>query len=162
MAASSSDAGAPAGSGGGEPAAPGGAAPAAAAAESFKEQGNALYKEGHYLKAAAAYTQGLKADPSHSVLYSNRSAALLQLSKTGKALADAEECIRLRPDWDKGYFRKAAALEALGRMEEALQCYRSSLERNKESKQLAEKVRVLTKIVDKSKRSNGSGSAAGS
>ena len=49
---------------------------------------------------------------------SNRSAALLQLSKTGKALADAEECIRLRPDWDKGYFRKAAALEALGRMEE--------------------------------------------
>ena len=49
---------------------------------------------------------------------SNRSAALLQLSKTAKALADAEECIRLEPDWDKGHFRKAAALEALGRMDE--------------------------------------------
>lgn len=49
---------------------------------------------------------------------SNRSAALLQLSKTTKAVADAEECIRLAPDWDKGYFRKAAALEALGRLEE--------------------------------------------
>ena len=33
---------------------------------------------------------------------SNRSAALLQLSKTTKALSDADECIRLRPDWDKG------------------------------------------------------------
>jgi len=54
---------------------------------------------------------------------SNRSAALLQLSKTAKALADAEECIRLRPDWDKGYFRKAAALEALGRMDEVGDCW---------------------------------------
>lgn len=50
---------------------------------------------------AALYTQGLKADPESSVLYSNRSAALLQLAKTTKALADAEQCIRLRPDWDK-------------------------------------------------------------
>lgn len=49
---------------------------------------------------------------------SNRSAALLQLSKTTKALADADECIRLQPDWDKGYFRKASALEVLDRKEE--------------------------------------------
>lgn len=40
---------------------------------------------------------------------SNRSAALLALAKTTKALADAEECIRLRPDWDKGHFRKASS-----------------------------------------------------
>lgn len=49
---------------------------------------------------------------------SNRSAALLQLSKTTKAVADAEQCIRLRPDWDRGYSRKAAVLEVLGRLEE--------------------------------------------
>jgi tetratricopeptide (TPR) repeat protein len=35
----------------------------------FKEQGNALYKEGDYLKAAAAYTKGLKSDPNNHVLY---------------------------------------------------------------------------------------------
>ena len=50
--------------------------------------------------------------------HSNRSAALLQLSKTAKAVSDAEECIHLAPHWDKGYFRKAAALEVLGRLEE--------------------------------------------
>ena len=44
---------------------------------------------------------------------SNRSAALLQLNKVSKAIADAEECIRLKPDWEKGYFRKGNAYETL-------------------------------------------------
>ena len=45
------------------------------------------------------------------------------------------------------YFRKAAALEVLDRMEEALSCYQHALERNKENKQLADKVRMLQKVV---------------
>lgn len=57
------------------------------------------------------HSQGLKEDPESAVLYSNRSAALLQLTKAGKALDDAEECIKRRPDWDKGWFRKGLALE---------------------------------------------------
>lgn len=43
--------------------------------------------------------------------HSNRSASLLKLKKVTKALEDAEECIRLRPEWEKGYYRKAAVLE---------------------------------------------------
>ena len=46
-----------------------GSSEGAAMAESFKEQGNAEYKSGRFLKAAALYTQGLKADPNSSVLY---------------------------------------------------------------------------------------------
>lgn len=49
---------------------------------------------------------------------SNRSAALLKLSKASKALADAEECIKLRPEWEKGFFRKAAALEVMDKLQE--------------------------------------------
>ena len=45
---------------------------------------------------------------------SNRCAALLKLQKAGKALADADTCIRLKPDWEKGYYRKAMVLEAMG------------------------------------------------
>ena len=45
-------------------------------------------------------------------IYSNRSASFLKLSKVSQALADAEKCVELRPDWDKAYFRKAVALEA--------------------------------------------------
>ena len=49
---------------------------------------------------------------------SNRSAALLQLKKSGKALEDAEQCIKRRPDWDKGFFRKGLALELADRYPE--------------------------------------------
>lgn len=41
----------------------------AATAESFKEQGNLEYRAGRFLKAAALYTQALKADPGNAVLY---------------------------------------------------------------------------------------------
>jgi hypothetical protein len=43
---------------------------------------------------------------------SNRSVALLKLKKIAKAMEDAEECIRLRPEWEKGYIRKAGVHEA--------------------------------------------------
>ncbi len=49
---------------------------------------------------------------------SNRSAALLQLKKSGKALEDAEQCIKRRPDWDKGFYRKGLALELSDRYPE--------------------------------------------
>lgn len=42
---------------------------------------------------------------------SNRSAALLKLKKVTKALEDADACIKLKPDWEKGYFRKASVFE---------------------------------------------------
>jgi hypothetical protein len=37
-----------------------------------------------------------------------------------KALSDAEAAIEREPEWDKGYFRKAAALEAQDKLEEVL------------------------------------------
>lgn len=51
------------GGGGGEAAAP------APTAEEYKEQGNAEYRNGRFLKAAALYTQALKLDPANAVLY---------------------------------------------------------------------------------------------
>ena len=49
---------------------------------------------------------------------SNRSAALLKLKKAGKALEDAEVCIQQRPEWDKGHYRKALALELIQKYSE--------------------------------------------
>ncbi len=66
------------------------------------------------------FLQGIKEDPDSAVLYSNRSAALLQLKKAAKALEDAEECIRRRPDWEKGHFRKGLALELQGAYTEVI------------------------------------------
>jgi len=85
---------------------------------SYREQGNAEFRNKSYLKAAALYTRAIKEDPKCAALYSNRSAALLHIDKVTKALADADECIRLDPGWDKGHFRRGAALEAMGKLEE--------------------------------------------
>ncbi|KAG2454526.1 hypothetical protein HYH02_000373 [Chlamydomonas schloesseri] len=122
-----------------------------ASAASFKDQGNEEFKKENFLKAAALYTQAIKADPENAVLYSNRSAALLKLNKVTKALEDAETAIRLKPEWEKGYFRKAAALEVADKLQEALEVYqlaakRAEAESGGPSKELANKIRTLSKL----------------
>lgn len=51
-------------------------------------------------------------------VHSNRSAALLKLNKHAKALADAEECVKLDPTWDKGWMRKGMVLESQGQLQQ--------------------------------------------
>jgi len=79
----------------------------------FKDEGNAHFKAGEHLKAAAAYTKAIKAEPDNHVYYSNRSQAFLKLSKVAKAIEDADKCIALSPTFVKGYHRKATALAAM-------------------------------------------------
>eukprot|EP00245_Coleochaete_scutata_P006768 TRINITY_DN21549_c0_g1_i1.p1 TRINITY_DN21549_c0_g1~~TRINITY_DN21549_c0_g1_i1.p1 ORF type:complete len:324 (+),score=72.67 TRINITY_DN21549_c0_g1_i1:59-1030(+) len=128
---------------------------AAAPATSLREQGNALFKAGNYLKAAVVYTQALKEDPDNPALYSNRSAAFLELSKVTKALADADMTIKLKPTWEKGYFRRACALEAMKKLEGALAAIRQAAEHNPKSSEIAAKVRHLTRLAREQRRMEG-------
>lgn len=114
---------------------------------SLKDQGNAEFKKGNYLKAAALYTRAIKEEPENAVLYSNRAAALIKLNKVTKALADAEECIRLNPEWEKGYFRKAGALEAMDKYPQALDSYQLAHQLNPGNKEVTAKVRNLTRYI---------------
>ncbi|GFR49295.1 hypothetical protein Agub_g11317 [Astrephomene gubernaculifera] len=117
---------------------------------SYKDQGNEEFKKENYLKAAALYTKAIKEDPQNAVLFSNRSAALLKLNKVTKALEDAEACISLKPDWEKGYFRKGAVLEALDKLQEALDVYQAAARLGGgegANKELAVKIRNLAKLL---------------
>ncbi|KAL4200204.1 hypothetical protein AMTRI_Chr03g148580 [Amborella trichopoda] len=120
--------------------------------KTLKDQGNELFKAGNYLKAAALYTQAIKADPSNATLYSNRSAAFLNLVKLNKALVDAETTIKLNPLWDKGYFRKGCVLEAMERYDDAVIAFRESLQHNPQSKEVANKIKRLTQLAKDKKR----------
>ena len=42
------------------------------------------------------------------------------LGRAEEALKDAESATRCRPEWAKGYFRKAMALTSLGRSEDSI------------------------------------------
>lgn len=119
---------------------------------SLKDQGNEFFKSGKYLKAAALYTQAIKQDPSNPTLYSNRAAALLQLDKLNKALDDAEMTIKLKPQWEKGYFRKGSILEAMKRYDDALAAFQIALQYNSQSQEVSKKIKRMNQLVKDSKR----------
>ncbi|RAL38423.1 unnamed protein product [Cuscuta campestris] len=120
---------------------------------SLKDKGNEFFKAGNYLKAAALYTQAIKQDPSNHTLYSNRAAAFLHLVKLNKALADAEMTISLKPDWEKGYFRKGCILEAMKRYDEAMEAFQIASKHNPQSVEVSKKIKSLNQLTKEKKRS---------
>ncbi|XP_031478389.1 uncharacterized protein LOC116249300 [Nymphaea colorata] len=130
----------------------GGESPAVQARVSLKDEGNRFFKAGNYLKAAALYTQAIKADPSNATLYSNRAAAFLNLVKLNKALADAEMTIKLNPQWEKGYFRKGCVLEAMEHYDDAVASFRIALQHNPQNTEVSTKVKRLTQLARDRKR----------
>ncbi len=86
-------------------------------AAALKEEANAEFKKENYLSAAALFTKAIRLDPGNHLLYSNRSAALLKLQKVHKALEDAEACVKLKPDFVKGYCRMAAVFVSMEKHE---------------------------------------------
>lgn len=95
--------------------------------ERLKQQGNEAFQRGDYHEAVRVFSLAIDADPTHHVLWSNRSAARASLREYGLALTDAEEAIRLAPSWAKGHGRKAAALAGMGDCEKAKEAYEEAL-----------------------------------
>lgn len=99
----------------------------------LKQEGDDLYKQKKYSEAISKYTNCIEkcSNPAMydiHLAYSNRCACYMQTFQLDKALDDAEMCISLKPTWPKGYSRKAACLELLGRNSEAILCYEKVLQ----------------------------------
>ncbi|WIA33296.1 hypothetical protein OEZ86_006436 [Tetradesmus obliquus] len=112
-------------------------------AAAYKEQGNAKFKSGDFQQAAEWYAKAIDLDHNNAVLFSNRSNAFLQLNDLQKALEDAAKATSLKPSWDKGWYRTGCALEAQGRLEEALRAYQTALDCSPSNEQILSKVRAL-------------------
>lgn len=97
-------------------------------ADQCKKNGNKFMSENMNQEAVEEYTMGISIDNMNHVLYSNRSAAHAKLENYAESLNDAEQVIKLRPDWAKGYARKGSALQFLGRFEEAKSAFEKGLE----------------------------------
>ena len=108
----------------------------------FKEQGTKAFQARDFESAVNFYTQALEENPSDHTILGNRSAAKYQLKNYDDALADAEQCISLQPEWSKGYQRKAMALQAQNNLDDAIAQYTIGVEKdanNAQCKQLLEK-----------------------
>ncbi len=78
----------------------------------------------------AAPRTALDADGCNAIAHiahSNLSLCLFKLGRLGEALCEAERAVAVRPQWHKGWCRKAAALEAMGRTQDALVAARQAL-----------------------------------
>jgi len=64
------------------------------------------------------------------LLYGNRSICYLKLKQVQDALQDADECIRVKPDWATGYARRGDALQQNGELEMARLAYLQGLKLN--------------------------------
>lgn len=99
-----------------------------------KELGNDAFKEKDMVEAIYHYSNGLDQcqgtaqAPERMKLLANRSAALVSIEQYKEALADAEECCRIAPEWPKGWARKGKALTCLGKHKLAASAYARGLE----------------------------------
>ena len=92
-----------------------------------KDLGNEQFKAKNYDKAVEFYTEALEEVNDHTVL-GNRAMAYINLGKFEMALSDADECIKIKPDWGKGYHRKGTALHKMRKFEDSMEAYAKGLE----------------------------------
>ncbi|KAJ9662142.1 Hsp90 cochaperone [Coniosporium apollinis] len=96
-------------------------------ADELKAEGNKLFAEKKFQESIEKFTQAIELEPSNHVLYSNRSGSYASLKDFDKALEDATKVTEIKPDWPKGWTRKAAALHGMGDLVGANDAYEEAL-----------------------------------
>jgi tetratricopeptide (TPR) repeat protein len=89
-------------------------------AEQYKDRGNKSFKEGDCHQALHWYTKAIAADPTQSAYFSNRSGVHVKLGFYSLALADANEAVKLEPEWAKAEMRRCTALQKMCKHRQAL------------------------------------------
>ncbi|KAJ8332319.1 hypothetical protein SKAU_G00426740 [Synaphobranchus kaupii] len=115
----------------------------------LRHEGNALYAEKKLEIALEKYNEAIATAPRDHLLFSNRSLINSSLKNNEDALTDAEMACKLHPYWLKGHLRKAQALTALRKTEEALAEYLFCITLDPQNK-LAnlEALRLLSDVFD--------------
>jgi stress-induced-phosphoprotein 1 len=116
-------------------------------AEDLKNQGNDFFTKKKWAEAIKYYSQSVEVDPTFHVSFSNRSQAYYMLGDFQSAKADGLSCVKVSPDFVKGYHRLGSAQLALRDYEGALATCKVAEKRgfreNKDIKALYEKVAPL-------------------
>ncbi|KAL6773689.1 HOP1 [Auxenochlorella protothecoides x Auxenochlorella symbiontica] len=125
-----------------------------------KDEGNEAFKAQKYPEAVKFYTEALKRGPA-SVneeaykLYSNRAACYTKLGAWSEGLKDAEECIRLKPDFSKGYSRKGHLQFFMKEYAKARATYEEGLTHDPHSAELKEGLIRTIQAINKMTRGEG-------
>lgn len=124
-----------------------------AARVAFKKNGgNDEFKQGNFQQAAVLYTEALGLDDAQHALYSNRAACFLKLGRYAQAREDATKCIELAPDFCKGHFRLALALQAEDKYGEACAAFDKVLTFEPSNKDAKSGLQVAQMQVERQRR----------
>nr|CDS32355.1 RNA polymerase II associated protein 3 [Hymenolepis microstoma] len=85
-----------------------------------KDEGNRLFKDGKYEEAVDKYTTAIRLAPENPLLYTNRAIALYKLERYASSESDCSIAISMNAKLVKGFYRRAQARKALGKVEEAI------------------------------------------
>lgn len=101
----------------------------------LKEKGNTEFKSGEHVEAEESYTAALKVCPvcyskERSILFSNRAAARLHQDKKDSAISDCSKAIELNPNYVRAILRRAELYEKTDKLDEALEDYKTVLEKD--------------------------------
>eukprot|EP00586_Coscinodiscus_wailesii_P004858 CAMPEP_0172483384 /NCGR_PEP_ID=MMETSP1066-20121228/10360_1 /TAXON_ID=671091 /ORGANISM="Coscinodiscus wailesii, Strain CCMP2513" /LENGTH=593 /DNA_ID=CAMNT_0013247223 /DNA_START=156 /DNA_END=1937 /DNA_ORIENTATION=- len=118
-------------------------------AEEFKAKGNAALQAGNTTEAIQFYTKAIDVDGANHVYFSNRSAAYLKKGDANNALADAESCLALNPNFAKAYSRKGAALHGCKRYNDSIVAYEEGLAKFPNDKGLQSGLAEVKKSKDR-------------
>eukprot|EP01060_Flectonema_neradi_P030093 TRINITY_DN42_c6_g1_i1.p1 TRINITY_DN42_c6_g1~~TRINITY_DN42_c6_g1_i1.p1 ORF type:complete len:260 (+),score=55.29 TRINITY_DN42_c6_g1_i1:42-821(+) len=99
--------------------------------DDLRAKGNDFFKKKMYQEAIDQYSKAIDLCEPNSenvgTISSNKAACYIQLKNYDSAIEAADICIRCRPEWVKGYFRKAGALLAKGNLDDAEKNYSLAL-----------------------------------
>ena len=86
------------------------------------------------------------------ICYSNRAACFLKLGRYAQAKDDAAACVKLAPDFAKGHFRLALALQALEEYPGACAAFGRTLELEPKNKDAASGLQMAKMQAERQRR----------
>ena len=89
--------------------------------------GNNVFKDGHYERAAQYYLTALEQDPKHHAAMLALANSYVQLKQYDKALTAIERALKMKPEFGGAYATRGIIYDHLGRYEQAIADYERSL-----------------------------------
>lgn len=123
-------------------------------AEEAKNEGNDAFKAADYPKAIERYSEALKRGPPGQweeayKCFSNRAACYTKLGAMPEGEKDADKCIELKPDFAKGYSRKAHVQFFMKEYEKAMETYQKGLEFDPQNQELKDGIQRCQQSINK-------------
>ncbi|CAG8487256.1 1739_t:CDS:2 [Cetraspora pellucida] len=115
--------------------------------QKLRLQGNELYKKQKYNESLEKYLKAFEMNPNDLLVNSNCAQVYLKLGKLDEALEHAETCIRLDPQWAKGYYRKGCILLEKNKFHNSISAFRLAKHYGAQESDLEKKIEYVNKQI---------------